>query len=70
MDAVIGLALGGQHYYRCTAELPDLRKYFPAVHAGQHHIQKHQIRLGIREYRQRAAAALAAHDVVALAPKI
>ena len=49
---VLQLALGGEHDDGGLAGLPDLLADCPAVHAGQHDVQHHQIRLELVEFLQ------------------
>ena len=49
---ILQLALGGEHDDGDFGGLPDLLAHGPAVHAGQHNVQQHQIRLELVEFLQ------------------
>ena len=50
VDAVVDLALGGEHDDRALRCLADLGAHAPAVEHGEHHVEQHEVGLFFLEF--------------------
>ena len=66
VDAVVDLALGGEHDDRALGRLADLGAHAPAVEHGEHHVEQHEVGLFFLEFLHGLAAVGGDADVEAL----
>ena len=63
VDAVVDLALGGEHDDRALGRLADLGAHAPAVEHGEHHVEQHEVGLFFLEFLHGLAAVVGDADV-------